>query len=426
MKKAFLSILLSPLLALALWAQAPVQPDPLAQEIGQITAELDRISGLRQLRPVDYERIPKAGVKAFLERRIQEALKPEEIRAQELALKKLGFVPPDFDLKKTIIDLLSEQAAAFYDLKKKKLFLIDGGPDFLQHAALVHELAHALADQHFHLDKFIEAASQNDDSALARMAVMEGQATWLMSEYLTRSSGRSLRNLPMLVRLMARAGESSFGQFPMFDQAPLYLRVTLVFPYTQGMLFQQAVIEKKGAAAFTEVFRNPPLSTQQILHPEKYLAGQQPLRPPLPQIENQRAYKTVTDGALGELDHAVLIRQYAGEQESEALAPELRGGFFRLLESADHRVVLVYASEWSGEQAARRFFAAYEKVLRGKWKACTFESRSPEALAGRGDDGYFLVRLQGARVTSVEGLPSREKASSRREGPVPAAAPAID
>jgi hypothetical protein len=426
MKKALLSILLWPLLALALWAQAPVQADPLAQEIGQITAELDRISGLRQLRPIDYERIPKAGVKAFLERRIQEALKPEQIRTEELALKKLGFVPPDFDLKKTIIDLLSEQAAAFYDLKKKKLFLIDGGADFLQHAALVHELAHALADQHFHLDKFVEAASQNDDSALARLAVVEGQATWLMSEYLTRGGGQSLRDLPLLARLMARAGESSFGQFPMFDQAPLYLRVTLVFPYSQGMLFQQAVIEKRGRAAFTEVFRNPPLSTQQILHPEKYLAGEQPLRPPLPQIENQRAYKTVTDGALGELDHAVLIRQYAGEQESEALAPELRGGFFRLLESAGHRIVLLYASEWSGEQAARRFFAAYEKVLRGKWKACTFESRSPEALAGRGDDGYFLVRLQGARVTSVEGLPSREKASNRPEGPVPAAAPAID
>ena len=82
---------------------------------------------------------------------------------------------------------MSEQAAAFYDFRKKKLFMIDAGEDLLQHSALVHELAHALADQHFHLEKFIDHGSKNDDTSLARLAVMEGQATWLMSEYLTNA-----------------------------------------------------------------------------------------------------------------------------------------------------------------------------------------------------------------------------------------------
>jgi hypothetical protein len=416
--KKTLAFLIWPLLAAAaaqtgvVRLPAPPQSDSTAEAIQEITAELAKISGLEQLHPIEYDRISKAKVKAFLEQRVKEEVKPEEIQTEEAALKKLGFAPPDFDLKKTTIDLLTEQAAAFYDFRKKKLFMIDAGSDMIQHSALVHELAHALADQHFHLEKFIDSAKKNDDSSLARLAVMEGQATWLMSEYLTLRTGQSLKDAPVLVEMMARAGEFSAGQFPVFDKAPLYLKATLLFPYTQGMLFQHAVIEKMDKAAFSEVFRNPPVSTQQVLHPAKYFARVKPVRPPLAAFAGHRSYKSYTDGELGELDHSVLLKQYAGEAESAALAPELRGGFFRLLEGKDdRRLVLLYASEWSGPEAARRFFAAYQKVLAGKWKQLEVDSRSDTALGGRGDDGWFRLRLEGARVTSVEGLRSREEAA---------------
>lgn len=262
------------LAATAASAQAPT-PDPLFGKIDEIVAELAKISGLTQLQKIDCERITKDRLEEFLKQRVKETVKPGEIRVEETALKKFGFVPTDFNLEKTTIELLSEQAAAFYDFRKKKLFLIDPGADALEYPALVHELAHALADQHFHLEKFIDRASKEDDSSLARLAVMEGQATWLMSEFLARRTGRSLKDAPMLVTLMSRASDLASGQYPVFSRAPLYLRETLMFPYRDGLLFQQAVIEKLGMAGFAEVFRKPPVSTQQILHPEKYFEERQ-------------------------------------------------------------------------------------------------------------------------------------------------------
>lgn len=391
---------------------ACAQPDSLFGEIDGIVAELSKITGLTPLHKVRYDRIDKEQVKEFLEQRIKEAVKPAEIRAEELALKKFGFVPADFDLKKTTVELLSEQAAAFYDYRKKKLFVIGSASDMVQRSALVHELAHALADQHFHLEKFIERASKNDDGSLARLAVMEGQASWLMAEYLTERTGQSLKDSPVLLKLMSRATEVASGQYPVFDRAPLYLRETLLFPYTQGMLFQHALVEKLDKAAFTEVFRRPPVSTQQILHPEKYFAGVRPLVPPLPQLENQRAWRTFTDGELGELDHAILLRQYAGVPDSAAISPDWRGGYYRLLENkADKRIVLAYASEWAGPAVARKYFELYQRVLKGKWKTFQVDSESENAVAGRGDDGYFLLRRDGARVTSLEGMQSPRDAA---------------
>jgi hypothetical protein len=392
----------------------PVQAgakDAAFSQIDGIVAELWEISGLKPLAKVKYERISRDRLKLFLDRRIEREVKPEEIQAQEAVLKKFGFAPADFDLKRTTIELLAEQAAAFYDFHKKKLFLVQGDSGADDKLPLVHELAHALADQHFHLGKFLDSVRENDDSSLARLSVMEGQATWLMSEYEVRQTGRSLRNSPELAKSMSAINGASSGQFPIFDRAPRYLQETLLFPYTEGLLFQQAVVEKMGTAAFTAVFRDPPVSTQQILHPQKYLAHARPVRPPLPEFPSERHYRVFTDGEMGELDHAILLRQYAGEHESAALAPEWRGGCFRLFkrkgQPADWRqMVLAYASEWTGPEPARRYFELYQKVLARKWKTFEVTSRSADWVAGRGDDGYFVVRIAGARVSSLEGLAS--------------------
>jgi hypothetical protein len=398
---ALLSVLALPVVA--------AQPD-----IGQILAELSDISGLAAPAHVHCDRIPRDRLREFLERRVHEEVKPQEIEAEEAALKKLGLAPPDFDLRKTTIDLLTEQAAAFYDFHKKRLFVVDpleGEEEF----TLVHELAHALADRHFHLEKYISHARDNDDSALARTAVMEGQAVWLTGEYEARQSGRSLKNSPELVaRISAENGAGT-----VFDRTPRYFQKTLVFPYTGGFLFQQAVVEKMGQAAFVEVFRRPPENTQQILHPEKYFAHAASVRPQLPALPAERAYRAYTDGELGELDHSILFSQYAGAEAAATVTPEWRGGYFRLFAPKHgprdwRRMALAYASVWRGPAPARRAFELYEKVLAGKWKSFQVTSRSATALAGRGDDGYFLVRLDGARLTSLEGLPSSPGAESAR------------
>lgn len=381
-------------------------PDPMRAEIDEIMGELQKITGLAPLHKVEYTTIARDRLRPFLEERVKEVVKPEEVRAEEAALKKFGFVPQDFDLKKTTVDLLTEQAAAFYDYKKKKLFMIGPGGDMMQHSILVHELAHALADQHFDLDKYIESGKKNDDGAMARLAAMEGQATWLMSEYLTNRTGQSMKDSPLLVKLMSNAANFETGDFPVLKQVPLYMKESLLFPYTRGMIFQHELFMKHGKEAFTEVFLNPPAGSDQILHPERYLSGKKHARPKAPEIERQGDYDEFTDGDLGEFDHAILLKQYAGEDASKELAHELRGSYFKLFErKSDKRQVLAYACEWAGADAARRFFEGYRKVLKGKWKKMSVTEDSPDALSGSGDDGRFTVRLEGTRVTSVEGLP---------------------
>jgi len=200
--------LAAPVLAILFFAgPAPAQSTPEAKAIcgqaGAIAKELTEISGMTLLHPVPCDFITKDKVNQFLKKRVKDSASPEDIRAQELVLRKFGLVPQDFDLAKTTVDLLTEQAAAYYDYDKRKLFIIESTPSDNQEPVLAHELSHALADQHFRLAKFIRKGRDNDDGSDARMAVMEGQATWMMSEYIARKSGQSLKDSATLAAAMA-------------------------------------------------------------------------------------------------------------------------------------------------------------------------------------------------------------------------------
>jgi len=391
---------------------AAAQSDPRARELcgeaNRIAREITRISGMELKHEVPCDFITKDQINNFLKKRVKEVASPEEIRAEELTLKKFGLVPQDFDLAQNTVDLLTEQAAAFYDYNKKKLFITETTPSETQEPVLAHELSHALADQNFNLAKFVKQGRKNDDGATARLAVMEGQATWLMSEYLARKTGQSLKDSPALVAMMSSMSESGAGQYPIFDSAPLYLRTTLVFPYTKGMLFQNAVFQRDGQASFGEVFRKPPVSTQQIIHPEKYFADVKPTEPDLPDPHLPRGYKGLVGGTLGELEHSILLEQYAGKEAATKIAPHWRGSAFELRENkkAGH-VVLLYAVEWDSEESARQYFAAYREGLAKKWQHMKVDSETPDRVTGTGDDGAFDLQRKGAIVTSVEGMENK-------------------
>ena len=393
-------------LAVAAAQKQPEDRQQIFREISTSMQTLQDITGLRAKKRINYDLITRDKVNQFLKDRVKEAVKPEELRAEELTLKKLGFVPADFNLEKSTVDLLTEQAAAFYDYHKKKLFLTDWAPSAMQQSALVHELAHALADQNFNLERFITHAGKSDDSGLARMAVMEGQATWLMTEVLARAAGQSLATNPALLDAVSGVAEST-NQFPVFNSVPLYLRETLVFPYTEGARFQGAVFRKMGKEAFAEVFRRPPETSQQILHPEKYFDGSQATQPAFPAVALGKGYKDLAEGMLGELDHAILIRQYGTAAQADALAPHWRGGRYALVENrAESRIVLRYVSEWDSPESARDIFRFYAQALRKKWTRMEIATETDDMISGTGDDGYFVVKLAGAVVSSVEGLAS--------------------
>jgi hypothetical protein len=377
----------------------------LCAQVPAIAEELTQISGMKMRHPVPCDFITKEKIKEFLNKRIKEETKPEEIRAEELTLKKFGLLPPDFDLARTTVDLLTEQAAAFYDYDRKKLFITETTGSEPQEPVLAHELAHAIADQTFNLGKFIRQGRKSDDGSTARLAVMEGQATWLMSEYMARRGGQSLKTSPELVAMMSTMSDGGGAQYPVFDKAPLYLRLSLVFPYTKGMLFQNALVQREGVEGFSEVFRQPPVSTQQIIHPEKYFEHVKPADPALPDAHLSHSFKGLVGGSLGELEHTILLEQYLGKERAAEVAPHWRGCTFELREDKKAgRVVLLYASQWDSEENARRFLDAYLDVLRKKWKKIALDPESPAGVTGSGDDGRFELRRKGAVVTSVEGL----------------------
>jgi hypothetical protein len=393
---------------LLLWT-APARAErnaDLFRDIDGIMSGLSEITGWKVRRKVPAEFISKGELRAFLERRIREEVKPEDIRIEELALKLFGLVPESFDLRKTTIDLLSEQAAAFYDPNKRRLSIIDmPGPAEDKKAALVHELAHALADQQFQLKKYIRHSGENDDAATARQAVMEGQATWLMWAYMNKEAGgQALVSSASLAAMDAMSGSTS-AQYPALENAPLYLRESLLFPYTKGLSFQNAVFEKLGRAAFSEVFTRPPTSTRQILHPNEYLTEKDFASPPLPVVAGEAQLKKLADGNLGEFDLYLLMRQFGPEPDAKRAAAEWRGGVFRILETkGDKRPLLAFATSWSSPDAAREFFDRYHDILRRKSTEYSESPSSVDTVNGRTPRGRFDLRLTGSRVTSIEGV----------------------
>src|SRR3954469_21238980 len=145
-------------LAAAFCAAASAQS--IFQQVDEMVSALSEITGWKIERKVPSEMLSKENFRKFVDSKMQGGSSRKEIRAEEITLKMFGFVPQDYDLAKETVELVSEQAAAFYDYNRKRLFILDStGEGMEQRVALVHELAHALADQHHPLGKYLHKGS---------------------------------------------------------------------------------------------------------------------------------------------------------------------------------------------------------------------------------------------------------------------------
>ena len=382
---------------LTAWALVwPAPAQELFTNIGHIKQGLSAITGLAFKRDVPYALITKDELHHYLEQRLRETMKPDDARAEELTLKMLGLVPADFDLRKNTLDLLTEQAAAFYDYNQKKLFVLEGaGGGDEERIALVHELAHALADQHFHLAKYIHEGMRSDDSATARQAVMEGQATWLMAAYISLEGGGKPDVPKAVLDMMKKSIEgSAVQQYPVFSQAPLYIRESLVFPYAEGLEFQDAVFRKLGQRGVFGSLHSA--AREQRTDPAPGAVRQNRgvhggvIIPSPPSLPESREFRKLADGTLGELDFRVMLSQYTTPEDGVALAAHLAGGSYELFEHKREKFpVLGLASTWDSPESARKYFEQYRQVMQGKWKKLEIAKETPEAMEGRGDSGYF-------------------------------------
>ena len=396
------------LLALSLSA-APAQT--LFQQVDEILHSLSGITGWKVRRKIPSEMLSKDTFRRYVESSIK-ASSAKEIRAEEITLKMFGFVPQDFNLARETVDLVSEQAAAYYDYNKKRLFILDSTAEGMeQRVALAHELAHALADQHHPLGKYLNRGSPDDDAETARQAVMEGQATWLAWAYIAQRNGGKAEVPPAVIDELTKTIGAESPEFPVFDKEPLYMRESLVFPYNAGLRFQDAIYRRQGRASFDGLFTHPPVSTQQIMHPEAYLVGKLPLDPRPPPLETAmdkkqaRRFRLLGEGSMGEFDHNVLLRQYVGDKEGAEAASHWRGGNFKLYEhKRDRFPVLSYISEWDSPASARRIFELYQRVIRGRSKKMEIVRNAADEVSGSCDTGRFRLWISGTTVQSIEGL----------------------
>ncbi len=363
------------------------------------------IMGFGPQRPIQFDTLGKAQFQRLFRKQLREEYTPRQIRNETLFLRLFGLVPEDFDYEQTILDLMSEQAWALYDFKKRRLYLADWAPAEARSYALLHELVHAIDDQQFNLLRYVKRAD-GAERQLARLAVLEGQASWVMTEWAMRQSDKSLIGNKLLAIATASATRFEAEQFPVYRESPLYFREVLIFPYTDGLLFQHAMIERFGVEGLKRVFERPPQTTQQIIQPDLYLSGLDPDLPELPELKPPRGYKRVYDGIFGQLDHRILLKHHLGDQDLGTLLDQWRGSQFEVLQNRRNgRALLRYAVRWASEAAAREYYQLYRQVCERKWSGLELVDAADGRCEGTASIGEVTLAVQGDTVRSVEGRP---------------------
>ncbi len=307
-----------------LWAQQANQK--LDERTDAIAAEVSRLRGLSIDRPIERGVMNKSQIRKRLVARMAEEYTPEELAAEALALERLGLLPVGTDYQKMVLDLLADQIAGFYDPWERRLYIADW-PMVGKEIAMAHEIDHALQDQHFDLEKFMTADKKDGDATVARQALVEGDGTALMLEYVYQTSG--LKGSPwaddkMVQMLTSTMNLTSGGD--MLSKVPLYLREELIFPYTAGLGFVAHFRKLSPWQRIDRMFKKPPRSTEQIMHPAKYEQDERPIAITTRPLAALAGYHQVYDNVMGELGLSLFLRQNQVSAQRAAIAAAGWGG----------------------------------------------------------------------------------------------------
>ncbi len=236
-------------------------------------------------------------------------------RADEEILKLLGLIDPKVRLRDISAETFSQGVAGYYDPRSKRLRIVKGtatGSRVMAEMVLSHELTHALEDQRFEL-KLGEGGS--DDRALARLAMVEGTASWLMQRYVEEHFTAE-----------ETLGGTLAAAFADTGSLPAFLQAQLVFPYTGGQAFIEALRERAGdrweLVDLAERSR-PPVSTEQVMHPDKYVRAEAPQRVRLD--VKLPGFERVRSGTMGEFQTREMLAAAGGGGSSDAAAGLGRG-----------------------------------------------------------------------------------------------------
>jgi hypothetical protein len=377
------------LLVAACAAEPPGYEGPFKKQVRAAIPVLEEASGLRFLRLPVLQTRSRDQVRSYLEQEFNAQLTPAELAGTATAYRLLGLLPDTLDLRAFLLDLLTEQVAGYYDPKTKVLYVVDDASAEMRDITITHELMHALQDQHTDLTQ-IDSLAGDNDRMVAMQAVVEGQAVYEQLAVMTGGQDGEPK-IPGgwgRVREMIREGQSSM---PKFSSAPMLLQETLLFPYLSGAEFvRQVKRARPGIAPFSPFA----VSTEQILHPERYLAS----LPDLPTRVSLGAPRTGTllhEDNLGEFETRLLL--YAHLQDEAAAvrgAAGWDGDRYQVIETASGPA-FAWVTVWDTEDEAAEFAQLFRRAV---------EARYGPGIAARRIT-IELVTIAGRAVVRYEDAP---------------------
>ena len=315
----------------------------------------------------------KSKSKLTFARPIDEKIPVEKLQSEELAYKLLGLIPLDYDYKNGIVSLYTEQLGGYYEPKEEYYGMAKWMPMVMQMPIAVHELTHALQDQHFNLDTFLDDTLESSDALMARSALVEGDATAVMLDY-----ANSLRGMPSVAESESVAGvmmQNLAGAVisAAINKAPLALQKMIIFPYISGLNFAHNLLRKSGYSSLDRAYSAVPRSTEEILHPAKYPAKEGEFyelrEQPFPEALAKKYDRTqaVFSDTMGEFTISTLLSLWLPPGEASEAAAGWGGDRLFLFKSENKvKGTLIWLLRWDSEKDADEFLKSFSKALESR------------------------------------------------------------
>lgn len=372
-------------------------PQSILHQMDEIQEQVVDLRGLSPSRPVDRELLTAEQLRQRVIDDLIDDYSEEEASEDVIFLAAFGLIDPEFDLLNFYIELYSEQIAGFYDDEAEKMYVVQG-EDFrgTERLTYAHEYVHALQDQHFDLDEGLnyndEACEVDAEKCAAVLALIEGDATY--SEIAWLSEYASMQDL--------RDIQQFYNNYhsPVFDSAPSFLQEDFVFPYLFGQSFVEYFHNQGGWPAVNEVYKNPPVSTEQIIHPERY-PDEEPLPVKLSDFSPSlgEGWLEVDGGVMGEwytyliLAHGLDPSARLSESSAQAAAAGWGGDAYKIYYNfQEESTVMVLQTIWDTNEDAREFYNAFQEY--GESRFGTATSTSTERVSWDNPESYAEFHIE--------------------------------
>ena len=390
----------------------------------RIEPQIAQIRSLRFIRPVEVRYQTNAEINAFIDASAN--MLPQNYRQNfDLIIRTIGLhhggVPISIE---TITGATQTAVAAYYDPETRSVNIpIKTYPPGELERIMAHELVHALQDMHFGLGHLLSDAT-NSDQLIARQALVEGEATLVETLWLLGPTGRTLPDTEIQgiidrianisvddYKQEARARESDPQIVKQIEDTPDFFYFLSLAPYFRGQAFVFALKRNGGWNAVSRAYTKLPASSEHILHPDKYIAGESFEEIALPDLAREHFagdWELLDMDTLGELGFRIIFNAFDLEVETaHAAAAGWHGDQYAVFKHRQENTpALVLFTTWDTEQDATEFTTAYENVLAIKRRGTTdfrIEQRGTDVLIAespRDLDGLFAyVKKVGSTPT---------------------------